>query len=120
MDYLTFTVEQEAIDAQIKIWVNKVKAKALEGVDLVGDGVTHYTDLSALSDAQISQLKIYSKNNGNEGVDPSLAGTTKYADIEKAYGILKWFFPEPATEFMTGVVGYTIEEYNTDWEEPEE
>jgi hypothetical protein len=116
MNCLTFTTEAEAIAAEKRIWINKVKARCLEGSNLVGDGITHYSDLSSLTDDQIAQLVIYSGHNGD--IDPSLPPTVNYANIKKAYQLSKWFFPQPAGEFMTGVTGHSTEEYDVVWEEP--
>jgi hypothetical protein len=113
---LTFATEAAAIAAEKQIWINKVKARSLEGANLVGDGATHYSDLSGLTDDQIAQLTVYSGHNGD--IDPSLTPTVKYAEIQKAHLLSKWFFPQPGAEFMTGVVGSSVEEYDEAWEEP--
>jgi hypothetical protein len=115
--HLTFTSEATAIAAQKQIWINMVKARALEGSDLVGDGTTHYSDLSGLTDEEISQLKIYSSYNGV--VDPTLGATIQYATVRQAYGLSKWFFKKPSAEYMTDVIDYATEDYTTDWEDPD-
>lgn len=112
---LVFDSEEKAIVAEKQIWINKVRAKCLEGANLVGDGSAHYSDLSGLTDNQIAQLTIYSGCNGD--IDSSLTPTIKYANVKKAHQLSKWFFPQPEAEFMTEVTGHIVEEYNTDWEE---
>ena len=117
-EHLTFTSESKAIAAQRQIWINEIKKRASEGENLVGTGEVHYTDLSGLTNEQISQLKIYSKRNGNEDVDPSLIGTEGYAEVKKAFELDKWHIPKPSEDLMEGVVDYAIEPYDANWEEP--
>lgn len=116
---LVFDSEEKTIIAQKRIWINQVKKRAAEGENLVGTGTVHYTDLSGLTDDQISQLKIYSRRNG-ENIDTSLPATKKYAEVKKIYEVESWYIPMPSEEFMIGVSDYTIESRNSNWDEPGE
>lgn len=116
-DQLTFATEAAAIAGQKQIWINQIKQRVSQGNNLVGDGSNHYTDLSGLTNDQVSQLKIYSRRNGDNDVNPSLPATTGYATPRKAYQIEKWFFLKPSIELMEDVINFTVEPYNLNWDE---
>ena len=110
---LTFTIEAEAITAEKQIFINKIKDLAQQDQDLVGDGTTHYGDLSGMTDDQIAALKIYDKRAGI--TYPEKTGTLTYAVVRKITDVDKWFFQKPDNAFMTDVVGSTEEEFDPEW-----
>lgn len=116
---ITFTTEQEALDAKNQIWINFIRDKASQGDGLVGLLNDPYTtkQVEALSDDKAKDLVIYGYKNGKELVITE-GFTTAWADYGKAFEQELCYMQKPDVKFMTGVTGHTEQDFNSDWLDP--
>lgn len=113
---LTFTIEQLAIDANKRIWINCVRSAFAKDKQMVGTGTKEFDTLDDLTDDEIAALKVYGLK---EGAICKLFGVTEnYAQVKKAYEVEEWYFIEPELSLMTNVTGYQEKPFNPNWEPP--
>ena len=68
-----------------------------------------YLVFDTQAQAQIALTQIW------DNMKPPTIGTTTCWAVERQRLDGKWIFEKPDSEYMTGVVDYTEEEYSTDW-----
>ena len=103
INYIVFDTKSKAVEANKLCWVKFLKDNV--SVDSPAVNGQEYTDLSDLSDDEISLLKLCgSKKCGTIQEDKGV--TTTFQLYPKAYSLEKWFSAEPPAEYLALLSGY--------------
>lgn len=119
MDYLVFETQQDANAALEAIYSNMVEAiDSPDLLDVATGQVVPKDDLSPDQAVQVNaenrHFPIFGKNAAT-GEKNSRGGYTTAWDVARATLQGKWVCQKPKDEFMNGVIGYTVEPYNSAW-----
>lgn len=118
-NYLVFETEADAVTALESIYANMVKAiDSPDLLDVATDTVVPKDDLSPEEVVQINagdrHYPVFGVNAATKQKDAEQGYTTAWAVAQQTMQG-KWVFPKPDDALLDGVVGYTVEPYDSDW-----
>ena len=119
MDYLVFETQQDANAALEAIYSNMVEAiDSPDLLDVATGQVVPKDDLSPDQAVQINagnrHFPIFGKNAATGEKNFRGGYTTAWAVAQETLEG-KWVLEKPQDELMHGVIGYTVEPYNSAW-----
>lgn len=91
MKIVVFESEKAALAKEKEAWVETVKRSVAMGEVARDSYGVSKTDISADDDSYIADMVILGHVNDRLRMDNGT--TVRYAEISKAYGVNKWFFP---------------------------
>jgi len=116
MMILSFNSKVESDAGAKQVWVNMIEFYVAEGDTVLNSEDEQVTDLTDYTDDQIFALKVCSLHNGKVLLNGCF--TITYDVTVKAYEVEKWYINEPQSQFLTDVVGYTIQTLPDSWRVP--
>lgn len=117
MNCVTCATEADIIAAALRAWINFIKEKTPGDFLAKTPQGTFVESVEGLTDQEIAQLVLCGKVDGEYVRDN---GTTiAYTEYFKAYEIDLWWFPEPPSPIMAGMINYEIKPYDPAWQPPD-